>query len=72
LKTCAVKILIPAETDAVEAALWYDAQSPGLGMEFMEEVSLAAQKLAKNLEIRRLRFEDVRRCFDSSFTVFII
>ena len=61
MKTYAVKILTPAEADAVDAALWYDAQSPGLGAEFMEEVSIAALKLAKNPEIHRLRFEDVRR-----------
>ncbi len=37
----AIKILGPADTDAVEAALWYDAQSPGLGAEFMAEVNAA-------------------------------
>jgi len=61
LKTYAVKILTLAETDAVEAALWYDAQSAGLGAEFMAEVNIAAQKLATNPEIHRLRFKDVRR-----------
>lgn len=57
----AVKILTPADTDAVEAALWYDAQSPGLGAEFMAEVNAAAQRLAENPEVHRVRFADVRR-----------
>jgi plasmid stabilization system protein ParE len=57
----AVKILTPADTDTVEAALWYDAQSPGLGAEFMAEVNVAAQRLADNPEIHRIRFADVRR-----------
>jgi toxin ParE1/3/4 len=57
----AVKILTPADFDAVEAALWYDAQVPGLGADFLEQVNLAAQQLANNPEIHRIRFADVRR-----------
>lgn len=57
----AVKILTPADIDAVEAALWYDAQSPDLGAEFMAEVDAAAKRLAQNPEIHRIRFADVRR-----------
>jgi toxin ParE1/3/4 len=63
----AVKILIPADTDAVEAALWYDAQSPGLGSKFMEEVNAAALRLAFNPEIHGVRFADVRRAPVSRF-----
>ena len=57
----AVKILTLADTDAVEAALWYDAQSSGLGAEFLAEVNAAAKRLALNPEIHRVRFADVRR-----------
>ena len=57
----AVKILAPADTDTVEAALWYDAQSAGLGAELMTEVNAAAQRLKENPEIHRIRFADVRR-----------
>ena len=57
----AVKILRPADTDTVEAALWYEAQSPGLGAELLEEVNAAANGLADNPEIHRIRFADVRR-----------
>jgi toxin ParE1/3/4 len=57
----AVKILTPADADAVEAALWYDAQVPGLGVQFMEEVDASVRRLAQNPEIHRIRFADVRR-----------
>jgi plasmid stabilization system protein ParE len=57
----AVKILTPADADTVEAALWYDAQLPGLGVEFMAEVNIAAQRLTDSPEIHRVRFADVRR-----------
>jgi toxin ParE1/3/4 len=57
----AVKILTPADADTVEAALWYDAQLPGLGAEFMTEVNAAAQRLTGFAEIHRIRFADVRR-----------
>ena len=63
----AVKILIPADTDAVEAALWYDAESPGLGSKFMEEVNAAVLRLAFNPEIHGVRFADVRRAPVSRF-----
>jgi toxin ParE1/3/4 len=57
----AVKILTPADADTVEAALWYDAQLPGLGADFMAEVDVAAQRLTDLPEIHRVRFADVRR-----------
>ena len=57
----AVKILTPADADTVEAALWYDAQLPGLGAEFMAEVNTAAQRLTDSPEIHRVRFAEVRR-----------
>ena len=56
-----VRILTPASDDALEAALWYEAQSAGLGAQFMEEVDAAAGRLASNPEIHRVRFADVRR-----------
>lgn len=56
-----VKILTPAETDAVQTALWYDAQAPGLGSQFLAEVNAAAARLMLNPEIHCLRFADVRR-----------
>jgi len=63
----AVKILTPADADTVEAALWYDAQSSGLGAEFLEEVNAAALRLALNPEIHSIRFAHVRRAPVSRF-----
>ena len=57
----AVKILTPAEADAVEAALCYDSQAPGLGDKFLEELNAAVARLGNNPAINRIRFEDVRR-----------
>jgi len=45
----------------LEVALWYDAQMPGLGEEFMAEVEAAAASLVANPIIHRVRFADVRR-----------
>ena len=57
----ALKILTPADDDAVQAALWYEAQLAGLGTEMLTEVNAAAQALAENPELHRIRFADVRR-----------
>lgn len=59
--TYVVRILTPADTDAVEAALWYDSQSYGLGAEFLREVNATALRLTQNPEIYGVRFADVRR-----------
>jgi toxin ParE1/3/4 len=57
----AIRILKPAEADAVEAALWYDTQVSGLGAQFLEEVNDTAQRLTLNPQIHSVRFADVRR-----------
>ena len=57
----AVKILPPADSDSIEAALWYDDQLPGLGEEFLNEVNSVAEKLKENPELYSIRFADIRR-----------
>lgn len=57
----AVKILTPADADTVEAALWYDAQLPERGADYMAEANAAAKRLVNSPEIHRIRFADVRR-----------
>jgi plasmid stabilization system protein ParE len=37
-----------ARVDAEEAAAWYDAERPGLGVEFILELDLAMEKAAEN------------------------
>ena len=56
-----VKKLRPAEHDALEAALWYDEREEGLGDDFLDEVEIAVQALARDALIHRVRFADVRR-----------
>ncbi len=50
-----------AEEDALEAALWYEEQQPGLGSEFLDEVDRAVLTLTKSAQHNRIRFADVRR-----------
>ena len=56
-----VKKLRPAEEDALEAALWYDERESGLGDDFLDEVELAVEALARDALMHRVRFADVRR-----------
>lgn len=45
-----------AETDMAEAALWYEAHTPGFGNTFLTEVAAAIQRVVENpLAHRRLR-----------------
>jgi plasmid stabilization system protein ParE len=56
----AVRKLPPANTDALEAAVWYDEQQPGLGEAFFDELDAATALLALNPLIYCVRFADVR------------
>ena len=49
-----------AETDAFEAAQWYDEQQPGLGEVFIDDLDLTLELLLENPLIYSIRFEDVR------------
>jgi plasmid stabilization system protein ParE len=44
----AVKIQPHAEAEADEAAAWYEAEQPGLGIEFLLELDAAIEKAAEN------------------------
>ena len=39
-----------AETDITDAAVWYDSREPGLGLEFISEMSSAISRALKNPE----------------------
>jgi hypothetical protein len=56
-----VKKLLPAEQDALEAAIWYEERQPGLGDEFLTEVDRAVRALGETALLHRVRFADVRR-----------
>src|SRR4051812_39631990 len=56
-----VRNLPPAESEAVEAALWYERQASGLGAKFLTALDDAIRKCAVNPTLFRVRFADVRR-----------
>ena len=49
-----------AEGDAAEAAVWYEAQSPGLGGDFLDEVEAAFTSLERDALLYAVRFSGVR------------
>jgi plasmid stabilization system protein ParE len=55
-----VKTRSLAEDDAAEAALWYEAQSPGLGGVFLDEAEAAMASLERNALLYAVRFAEVR------------
>jgi plasmid stabilization system protein ParE len=50
-----------AEAEADEAAAWYEAQQPGLGIEFLLELDAAIEKAAETPLVYRTIFREVRR-----------
>jgi len=50
-----------AEAEADEAAAWYEAQQPGLGIEFLLELDAAIEKAAEAPLAYRTIFREVRR-----------
>jgi len=49
-----------AESDAAEAAIWYEAQRPGTGGDFLAEAEAAITTLERNAMLYSVRFELVR------------
>lgn len=65
--TWRVRVRPEAELDLLVAAGWYEAQRPGLGAEFIEELSLVVASLAENALLYADLFEGVRRVFARRF-----
>ena len=55
-----VKKISLAESDAAEAAVWYETQSPGAGGDFLDEAESAFASLEHNALLYSVRFADVR------------
>jgi len=62
------------EQDIAEAAAWYEARQPGLGMEFAEEVICVCDALAENpfLNCRRHSNKNVRWRYPDRFPYRVI
>jgi plasmid stabilization system protein ParE len=56
-----------AEAEADEAAAWYEAQQPGLGIEFLLELDAAIEKAAETPLAYRTIFREVRRVLPRRF-----
>ncbi|MDD5139928.1 MAG: type II toxin-antitoxin system RelE/ParE family toxin [Verrucomicrobiales bacterium] len=49
-----------AESDAAEAAIWYEAQTPGTGGDFLAEAEAAIASLERHALLYSVRFARVR------------
>ena len=49
-----------AQADVQKAFEYFEAKSPGLGVEFIERVEEAASKISRNPETYQTIFQDVR------------
>ena len=56
-----VSIQRGAEADAEQAAAWYEAQQPGLGIEFVLELDAAIERAAETPPAYEPMFREVRR-----------
>lgn len=71
------RVLLEAELEAADAAIWYDDQRSGLGDEFLTEVERAFARVRRNpAEFPKLESyrgpHDVRRCLLKRFPYLVI
>jgi plasmid stabilization system protein ParE len=62
-----VNIQPRAEAEADEAAAWYEAEQPGLGIEFLLELDAAIERAAENPLAYAPVFLDARRVLTRRF-----
>lgn len=67
-----LKIAQEAEDDILEAYVWYEKQNPGLGEEFLENLSQVYQAILRNPETYRFRFKKVRAYVVDRFPYLIL
>ena len=56
-----VNIQRQASAEADEAAAWYEAQRPGLGVEFVLELDAAIERAARSPEVYATQHREARR-----------
>ena len=58
-----------AVEDVVKAAVWYEERSPGLGEELIDEILIATNRAARNLDLFRVvrARGDIRRSLTERF-----
>ena len=65
--TWRVRVRPEAELDLLISAGWYEGQRTGLGVEFVDEMSILIGSLAENALLYPELFEGVRRMFGHRF-----
>lgn len=67
-----VRFLTPADREVDDAVIWYEKQSPGLGIEFLDELDRVV-RLVKNHPLSALQIEsEIRRFLFTRFPYSLI
>ena len=61
--TARLVVRAAAEADVLDAALWYEQRSPGLGTEFLRAVDVTLAEIARMPERFPLVYREARRAF---------
>lgn len=65
--TVEVRLRPEAEQDVAEAALWYDANEPGLGAQFVDQVQVTLNTIAEQPKAFTAVHKTVRRALVKRF-----
>lgn len=65
--TVEVRLRPEAEQDAAEAALWYEANEPGLGAQFVDQVQITLKTIAEQPSAFTTVHKTVRRALVKRF-----
>jgi len=66
------RYLPPAEEEMIEAALFYEKQARGLGIEFLDDVQRAVDRFRDNPKSGEVVVNELRRGLLSRFPFFLI
>jgi plasmid stabilization system protein ParE len=67
-----VRFLKPAQSEVDDAVVWYDSQSPGLGIQFLDDVDRTIRRVTA-YPLSSVKIEEgLRRCLLSRFPYGII
>ena len=67
-----VRFLLPAQAEVDDAVLWYDSQTQGLGLQFLDDLDRAIRRIVAFPLSHADIEEDLRRCLLSRFPYGII
>lgn len=67
-----LRFLLPARLELLEARDYYDAQQPGLGLEFIHEVESATERIMQHPAAWGILAPGIRRCLTHRFPYGVI